>query len=504
MLSRLVRGQLIAFVVVTVLGVSYAGVEYLQVPRLLGIGIYTVILDLPRAGGLYENALVTYRGIAVGKVDRLDLTAGGVRAVLGINDGVAIPADSAVSVDSASAIGEQYVNFEPRSASAPLHDGQVIPGDQVTFPTPVGDFLSTVNQFAATVPLAQLNSTVDEAYNAFNGTGQYLNMFLRAAAQLQDLADANLGPTTKLLQELVPVLATQQSLGPDIRSFTGDLAAVTDTLSSVDPSIRGSIDQGAPLADQFDALLTQVSPTLPQLLNDLVSTGQVLRVYLPNLRQIMVIFPAATAELNSETVAEVAANGGQYPPTMTGMGFKLTFNQPPPCVTGFDPNRIAPSDLSNSHAPPTDAYCKEPKNSPIDVRGERNAPCPPGSPTGPGSTGATAAQCGLNFQTPAEAAAATQAALQHMLEVAARNPKTRAENEAFIGNDDFPGPKASQPPPAINGAPNSSHQGPNGLFFANGQSFVNGNSLPLPQVSTGSGPVTPLEQYLLAPLLAPT
>ena len=502
MLGKLVRGQLIAFVLVTVLGVSYACVAYLQVPRMLGIGTYTVTLDLPRAGGLYQNALVTYRGIAVGKVDQLVLGPADVKAVLDINDGVSIPADSAVSIDSTSAIGEQYVDFQPRSDSAPLHDGQVIPGDQVSFPTPVGDFLSSLNQLAATVPLNQLSSTLDEAYQAFNGTGQALNTFLRSAAQLQDLADANLDPTTRLLQQLNPVLATQQQLGPDVQSFTGDLAAVTDTLHASDPEIRGTIDQAAPLADAFDALLNQLSPTLPQLLTDLTSTGQVLRVYLPNLRQLLVIFPAAVAQLTNTTAQSIVDSGGAYPPTLSPMGFKLTFNQPPPCTTGFETQRIAPSDTSNSHAPDPNAYCKEPANSPIEVRGLRNSPCPPGSPAGPGSRSATAAGCGWNFQTPSAAQTATQLAIQHMLAVAATNPKTKAANKAFIGNEDF-GSSSSAPQAASTGS-GTAQATPGGVFTIGGQSFLNGNSQPLPQVSTAAGPVPPLAQYLLAPLLAAT
>ncbi|HWC80464.1 MAG TPA: MlaD family protein [Pseudonocardiaceae bacterium] len=502
MLTKLVRGQLLAFVLVTVVGVSYACVVYLQVPRLLGIGDYTITLELPQSGGLYPNAVVTYRGVTVGKVEQLTLDPGGVRAVLDINDGVSIPGDSAVSVDSTSAIGEQYVDFQPRAASPPLHDGQVVPGNQVSFPTPVSDFLSSVNQFAATVPLDKLNSTVSEAYQAFNGTGQSLATFLRAAAQLQSLADQNLTPTTRLLQELNPVLATQQRLGPDTLSATENLAGVTDTLQQSDPDIRGAIDQGAPLADSFDQLLTQLSPTLPQLLTDLTSTGQVLRVYLPNVRQLLVVFPAAEAALTDTAAKAVQASGGQNPPPVSEMGFKLTFNNPPPCTLGFDPDRIAPSDLSNSHAPPTDAYCKEPKSSSIEVRGVRNSPCPPGSPTGPGSTGATAADCGWNFQTPSAAQTATQLAIQHMLAVAASNPKTRAENQAFIGNDNFPGPQAGPAPPGINGNGDSSHEDAGGLFDAGGQLFLDGNSQPLPQVSTSTGPVPPLEQYLLAPLMA--
>ncbi|NKQ51561.1 MCE family protein [Amycolatopsis sp. K13G38] len=502
MLSRMVRGQLIAFVIVTVIGVAFAAVRYVQVPRMFGIGTYAVTLDLPRAGGLYENALVTLRGIKVGKVDKLELSSGGVRAVLGIDDSAKIPADSAVAVRSTSAIGEQYVNFEPRSDSAPLRDGQVIPAGQVSFPTPVGDMLSAVDQLASTLPLDKLNSTVDEVYRAFNGTGPDLAGLLRAASQLEDQAAANLDPTVKLLNDLVPVLATQRKIAPQVTAFTGDLAAVTGTLRSVDPSLRGAIDNTGPMADQLTGLLDQIRPTLPQLLGDLTSTGQVLRVFIPNIQQTLVIFPAAISSLTSTTAWGIK-DSGQNPPPYSAMGFKLTFGSPPPCTNGYEQDRTAPTDLSNSRPPPTDAYCKEPKNSPIEVRGYRNAPCPPGSPAGPGSTGATAAQCGLNFQSPQEAKAATDTAIAHMLEVAARNPKTRAENKAFIGDADFSGAAPpGQPPPAINGAGNTSHEGPNGLFYADGQPFLKGG-LPLPQVSTPGGPVTPLEQFLLAPLLAP-
>jgi phospholipid/cholesterol/gamma-HCH transport system substrate-binding protein len=147
------------------------------------------------------------------------------------------------------------------------------------------------------------------------------------------------------------------------------------------------------------------------------------------------------------------------------------------------------------------SWCKEPKNSSIDVRGLRNAPCPPGSPAGPGSTGATAAECGWHFQSPQEAAAATATAVRHQMEVAARNPKTRAENEAFIGKDRPPTPLLPSRAPAINdGGP--TQQDGNGFFLAGGQPFVNGNSLPPAPLAVPNGAPTGLERYLLAPLMS--
>jgi phospholipid/cholesterol/gamma-HCH transport system substrate-binding protein len=503
MLGRMIKWQLIAFVIVTVLGVAYASVRYIQIPRQLGFGTYQVTLDLPRAAGLYENALVTYRGIAAGKVDRLELSQAGVRAVLGIDEDVSIPEDSAVAIRSTSAIGEQFVNFEPRSDSAPLRDGHVIPGDQVAFPTPVADLLSSVNQLASTVPLDKLNGTLDEASKAFNGSGQHLATLLDAANRFQDLAAENLEPTSRLFQDLVPVLATQQRIAPQVRSFTGDLAAVTDTLRANDAHIRGAIDKGGPLADEFNALLTQIRPTVPQLLTDLMSTGQVLRVYEPHLRHTLAVLPAAVTGMANTNGKGVELSDGRYPPLMTAMSFKLGFNNPPPCLTGYDPDRIDPNDLSNSRPPRQNNYCQEPKDSEIQVRGFRNGPCPPGSPAGPGATGATAEECGWHFQSPEENKASFDAAVKHMMEVAQRNPKTRAERDAFIGDQDFSGPKPTPPPPGFNDPWLPPRTGSTGLFTADGRPYLNGNSLPLQPVTTAGGPATGLQQFLLGPLLTP-
>ena len=68
MLTRFVRTQLAIFVTVSVIGVTAMALLYVQVPTLLGIGRYTVTLELPSTGGLYRFSNVTVRGVQVGKV----------------------------------------------------------------------------------------------------------------------------------------------------------------------------------------------------------------------------------------------------------------------------------------------------------------------------------------------------------------------------------------------------------------------------------------------------
>ena len=59
-LNRLARIQLVIFTVLAVASVVLMGGGYMNLPaQLFGIGRYTVTVELPQAGGLYERGNVT-------------------------------------------------------------------------------------------------------------------------------------------------------------------------------------------------------------------------------------------------------------------------------------------------------------------------------------------------------------------------------------------------------------------------------------------------------------
>ena len=82
MITRFIRIQLIFFAVLTVLALIALGWYYLRVPRLMGVGQYTLYADLPSSGGLYPTANVSYRGISVGRVTDVEPTSDGARATM--------------------------------------------------------------------------------------------------------------------------------------------------------------------------------------------------------------------------------------------------------------------------------------------------------------------------------------------------------------------------------------------------------------------------------------
>src|ERR1700739_2155758 len=109
-LSRRVWTQLAILASVTVLSLVVMAFGFVKVPALLGVGRYTVKVDLPASGGLYPTSVVNYRGIEVGSVKSVDVTEAGVRAVLSLKSDIAIPSNVTPPVPSPSASGEQFLD----------------------------------------------------------------------------------------------------------------------------------------------------------------------------------------------------------------------------------------------------------------------------------------------------------------------------------------------------------------------------------------------------------
>jgi phospholipid/cholesterol/gamma-HCH transport system substrate-binding protein len=134
---------------------------------------------------------------------------------------------------------------------------------------------------------------------------------------------------------------------------------------------------------------------VPLLLSNLTSVGRVLNVYIPNVRQILIILPAGMNLIDAATMDSGV-------PGSANADFVAQLNNPPGCTQGYSIPPRDPYDTTTIPPPKTEPYCKAPANSPIDVRGERNSPCP----NNPAIRSATAAGCGLYFGATAAAGSA--------------------------------------------------------------------------------------------------
>lgn len=113
----------------------------------------------------------------MGRVGDLRLTAaGGVSVALNLEDSPGIPADSLAVVANRSAVGEQYVDLQPRSGDGPrLRDGSTIPRRNTRVPVPTTELILSLDRLVTSVGKKDLRTTVDELGKAFAGTGPHLS-----------------------------------------------------------------------------------------------------------------------------------------------------------------------------------------------------------------------------------------------------------------------------------------------------------------------------------------
>jgi len=124
-LNRRIKIQLAVFIVVAVVAATVMIFGYIKLPaNLLGVGRYTVTVELPESGGLYRNGNVTYSGTTVGRVEQVRLTDSGAEAVLSLDSNFQVPSDVDAAVHSQSRDRRDVCGFESTQSGLTAAQGR--------------------------------------------------------------------------------------------------------------------------------------------------------------------------------------------------------------------------------------------------------------------------------------------------------------------------------------------------------------------------------------------
>lgn len=287
--------KLIAFAVITVLGIAYVAVRYLHVGDGIS-GTYTVYADLPAAGGLFPNASVSYRGVPVGRVESVALHGNLVRAALRIDGGIRVPADLRAVVAHRSVVGEQYLDLRPSVDSGPyLSAGSVIPASRTSLPLPVETLLEHLDALVGSVDPTDLRTLLDALGTAFEGNEAALRTLLDANDALLTAAARSLPQTVSLITDGATVLRTQIASADEIRRFAHALAQLSAAVRSSDKDLRTLLANGPKASAELLALLRSVDPSIGPLLGNLITVNGIAVRRLDGIEQILVEYPLVVA-----------------------------------------------------------------------------------------------------------------------------------------------------------------------------------------------------------------
>ncbi|HVU61618.1 MAG TPA: MlaD family protein [Mycobacteriales bacterium] len=370
MIRRVVKIQLAIFLVLSLVGIVYVGASYVGINPLSRP--FTVKLALPSAGGIFTNADVAERGVVVGRVGALHINPdGGVIVDLEINHGEKIPSSGLTAkVADLSAVGEQYVELEPASDSAPYltSDSQI----KGTIPVDDAVILRNVEQLFGSIDVHDLSTTVTELGKGFANLGPSLQKLITGGQQLTQAATDALPATQKLINDGKTVLDTQRDVAAELKSFAASFDDVTGEFSGQDAALRTILDNGSAASDQLKLLIKDNQDVFPELLSNLDTFTQIESVRLPYDRAVLELYPAIVAD--SYYALPAPGNVARFGMVTDAGAF---------CSSGYastKPRSNKPKDWGgaanlDAHCFGNNAFLDTEQN---DIRGERNAPHPKG------------------------------------------------------------------------------------------------------------------------------
>ncbi|ASR01904.1 MULTISPECIES: MCE family protein [Gordonia] len=373
MISKLVKIQLIVFVVVGLVALVYVGAKYARLDKLAGVGMYSVTAQLPDSGGIFTNAEVTYQGVPVGRVGGLTLTKSGVDVKLDIDKGGPdIPASATAVVASRSAIGEQYVDLQPTTSSGPyLKAGDVITKYQL--PEPLEDVVKSAIDFTSSIPVDDLHTVITELGKAFNGQSENLTRLVDSLGKLSRAGVDNLPEVVSLIQDSNVVLATQADQSDAILTWSRNLDLVTATLASSDPDLRRLLTTGTLSATQISELIQKNGNDISKVVKDLAEVSRTIEPATYNISTTFAMLSALSAGSHSP-----APGDGQI-----HFGVVLETNNPAACTRGYGGTDAIMAEMRRKNPNfdkhyddfpfNTEAKCTVPLGNPTGVRSAERA-----------------------------------------------------------------------------------------------------------------------------------
>jgi phospholipid/cholesterol/gamma-HCH transport system substrate-binding protein len=264
----------------------------------------------------------------------------------------------------------------------------VIPVDRTTVPPDINSLIDATNRGLNAIPQDNLKTAIDEAYVAIGGLGPEISRIVKGSTGLAIDARKNLDPLVTLIEQSAPVFDSQTQTADSIQAWAANLAAITEGLRARDAAVTQWTQVTPPAGDELRTLLERLQPTLPIVMANLASLGEVAVTYQPAVEQLLVLLPQGIANLQAGAIANLNTKQ-DYKGLF--LDFNLNLNLPPPCTTGFLPaqQQRTPNFEDYPDRPAGDLYCRVPQDSVFNTRGARNYPCI----TRPGKRAPTVKMC---------------------------------------------------------------------------------------------------------------
>jgi virulence factor Mce-like protein len=240
----MVRGRLVAGVVVVLIGLLVAGAVF--VVRQVFFKPTTITAYFTSATAIYPGDDVRVSGVKVGSIASIEPQGTQAKMVLHIDRSVPIPADAKAVIVAQNLVAARYVQLAPayRSSGETMRDGAVIPVGRTAVPVEWDEVKDQLMRLAndlgpsSAVSRPSVARFIDSAADALAGNGDKLRQTIAQLSGVGRILADGSGNIADIIKNLQVFVTALRDSNTQIVSFENRLA----TLSSVIDDSRSDLD----------------------------------------------------------------------------------------------------------------------------------------------------------------------------------------------------------------------------------------------------------------------
>ncbi len=278
--------SMVAVLVIFVITIAYLFAVIMRAP--LTKSPIDVLVKMNTAAGLFEGSQVTYRGVNVGKVTRIDLANPGIEVRVRLEAGSEVPRESIAEVRTLSPIGEQYLDFQPESQSGPfLKTGSIVEASATELPETLATVVTNLNKLLSQVDSDKLHSVLEALSTGLQGTGPQLNTMIAQSQLLLDDLDTLWPETDSLIKNGNTVLDIAPEKADSLRQLGTNAKSYAAWLKNYTPELRQNINDAPGQIKTVNGLVKTADELLPTWLDRAVEVSDFFMGYQDGFRAIL-------------------------------------------------------------------------------------------------------------------------------------------------------------------------------------------------------------------------
>lgn len=385
--------KLLGLIAMAVMAVCILSILFLN--RSLFSSGYTIDARFSNAAGISKGTQVMVAGVDVGSVSSVQVHGNAVDARLRVNNSVQLPHVTTAAVQVETLLGVVEVTLKPVSGwSDPLKPGSLITDTSV--PTEFYQLQNTAHSLLSKTNAKALNDLVTSLASITKDKQAQVAQIIKGLGDLTSTVDQRSGQVSQLIDSANTLASTLTGRDQQLLSVVNDLDTVSTGLAANDQDLSNLITNVDSMAGQTNSLVSQDSPALTSLLQNLHADLQVVSQHQDDLAEGVSYLGGALKGFQSIAYSggapvpwgNIYANPASLTNTFGVIGPCGTFDQILDQVLGPDPlscdQQTGPLPGEGSNPQPSGGTASSPNTN-----GSTPSSSVPQSPTNAPATGST-------------------------------------------------------------------------------------------------------------------